>query len=43
MADQIHAIGRRKEAVCRVYLTPGSGKWEINGASSATTSRAPRS
>ena len=31
MADQIHAIGRRKEAVCRVYLTPGSGKWEING------------
>jgi small subunit ribosomal protein S9 len=31
MADQIHAVGRRKEAVCRVYLTPGSGKWEING------------
>jgi small subunit ribosomal protein S9 len=32
MADtQIHAIGRRKEAVCRVYLKPGSGKWEING------------
>lgn len=31
MADTIHAIGRRKEAVCRVYLTPGSGKWEING------------
>ncbi|HZF66949.1 MAG TPA: 30S ribosomal protein S9 [Gemmatirosa sp.] len=31
MADQIHAIGRRKEAVCRVYLTPGSGKWAING------------
>ena len=30
MADQIHAVGRRKEAVCRVYLTPGSGKWEIN-------------
>ena len=26
-----HAIGRRKEAVCRVYMTPGSGKWEING------------
>jgi small subunit ribosomal protein S9 len=23
-----HAIGRRKEAVCRVYLTPGSGKWD---------------
>ena len=32
MADAtIHAIGRRKEAVCRVYLKPGSGKWEING------------
>jgi small subunit ribosomal protein S9 len=31
MADQIHAVGRRKEAVCRVYLSPGSGKWEING------------
>ena len=26
-----HAVGRRKEAVCRVYITPGSGKWEING------------
>lgn len=26
-----HAIGRRKEAVCRVYLTPGSGKWAVNG------------
>jgi small subunit ribosomal protein S9 len=26
-----HAIGRRKEAVCRIYLTPGSGKWDING------------
>src|SRR3982750_3849626 len=24
-------IGRRKEAVCRVYLKPGSGKWDING------------
>jgi len=31
MADQLHAVGRRKEAVCRVYLKPGSGKWEING------------
>src|SRR3954468_5455611 len=33
MADlqTIHAIGRRKEAVCRVYIKPGSGKWEING------------
>ena len=26
-----HAIGRRKESVARVYLTPGSGKWNING------------
>ncbi len=26
-----HAIGRRKEAVCRIYLTPGSGKWSVNG------------
>ena len=27
----IHAIGRRKEAVCRVYVRPGSGKWDVNG------------
>ena len=27
----IHTIGRRKEAVCRVYIKPGSGKWDING------------
>lgn len=26
-----HAIGRRKTSVARVYLTPGSGKWVING------------
>ena len=32
MAEQnIHAIGRRKEAVCRVFLRPGSGKWDVNG------------
>ena len=32
MADEItHTIGRRKEAVCRVYLKPGSGKWDVNG------------
>jgi small subunit ribosomal protein S9 len=32
MADsQTHTIGRRKEAVCRVYVTPGSGKWTVNG------------
>ncbi len=26
-----HAVGRRKTGVARVYLTPGSGKWDING------------
>ena len=30
-STQIHTIGRRKEAVCRLYLQPGSGKWDING------------
>ncbi len=32
-----HAIGRRKLGIARVYLTPGSGKWNI------TISPAPRS
>lgn len=27
----VHTIGRRKEAVCRVYIKPGSGKWDVNG------------
>ncbi|MFO0228280.1 30S ribosomal protein S9 [Gemmatimonas sp.] len=31
MSEQINAVGRRKEAVCRLYLTPGTGKWEVNG------------
>ena len=32
MPDTVtHTIGRRKEAVCRVYLKPGSGKWDVNG------------
>ncbi|HTL96294.1 MAG TPA: 30S ribosomal protein S9 [Gemmatimonadaceae bacterium] len=32
MADgTIHTIGRRKESVCRVYVQPGSGKWDVNG------------
>jgi small subunit ribosomal protein S9 len=33
MADMqtIHTIGRRKEAVCRVFVKPGSGKWDVNG------------
>ena len=26
-----HAVGRRKTSVARVYLTPGSGKWDVNG------------
>jgi len=26
-----NAIGRRKTSVARVYLTPGTGKWDING------------
>jgi small subunit ribosomal protein S9 len=30
-SDTIHSIGRRKEAVCRLYLSAGSGKWDING------------
>lgn len=29
--NNIQAIGRRKEATCRVYLKPGSGKWDVNG------------
>ena len=29
--NKIHAIGRRKTAVARVYLSEGSGKVEVNG------------
>ena len=29
--NEIHTIGRRKEARCRLYLSPGTGKWEVNG------------
>lgn len=25
------AVGRRKTSVARVYLVPGTGKWDING------------
>src|SRR5207247_7315427 len=25
------SIGRRKLGIARVYLTPGSGKWSVNG------------
>ncbi|CAN5823403.1 30S ribosomal protein S9 [soil metagenome] len=28
---QFHAVGRRKTAVARVYLRPGSGRWRVNG------------
>lgn len=28
---KFHAIGRRKTSVARVYLKPGTGKWEVNG------------
>ena len=28
---KFHAIGRRKTSVARIYLKPGSGKWEVNG------------
>src|SRR5687768_3063753 len=34
MADSsttTHTVGRRKEAVCRAYIKPGSGKWDVNG------------
>ena len=29
--EQVHAIGRRKASVARVYLTQGSGKIVVNG------------
>jgi small subunit ribosomal protein S9 len=31
--EQIHAIGRRKTSVARVYLRPGTGEWVVNGRS----------
>ena len=31
MAELARATGRRKEAVCRIRLIEGSGRWEING------------
>lgn len=31
MTDMINATGRRKEAVARVFLTPGTGNIEVNG------------
>ncbi|HEY9516338.1 MAG TPA: 30S ribosomal protein S9 [Gemmatimonadaceae bacterium] len=29
--SMVHTIGRRKESVCRLYIRPGSGKWDVNG------------
>lgn len=29
--DQWHAVGRRKAAVARIYLRPGTGKITVNG------------
>src|SRR5256714_12701193 len=31
MSETTQAIGRRKEAVCRVFVKPGSGKSDVNG------------
>jgi len=31
--EQIITTGRRKTSVARVYMRPGSGRWEINGRS----------
>ena len=31
MSQTFHAIGRRKAAVCRVYLTAGTGVINVNG------------
>jgi small subunit ribosomal protein S9 len=31
VATKFHAVGRRKTSVARVYLRPGTGKWEVNG------------
>lgn len=28
---RVMAVGRRKTSVARVYLTPGTGKWDVNG------------
>ncbi len=31
--EQFHGLGRRKTSVARVWLRPGTGKFEINGRS----------
>jgi ribosomal protein S9 len=30
MADRFYATGKRKKAVARVWITPGSGKVQVN-------------
>ncbi|CAN5168160.1 30S ribosomal protein S9 [soil metagenome] len=30
-SEQLHAVGRRKTSVARVYLRPGKGDWTVNG------------
>lgn len=32
---RVHAIGRRKTSVARIYLQAGSGAWSVNGRSVA--------
>lgn len=34
--EVINALGRRKTSIARVYLTPGTGKFEVNGRESKT-------
>ncbi|MDR0788003.1 MAG: 30S ribosomal protein S9 [Gemmatimonadota bacterium] len=29
--ERVHGLGRRKTAVARVHLRPGSGSWSVNG------------
>lgn len=31
MADEIHSTGRRKNAVASLWISAGSGKWNVNG------------
>lgn len=33
MTDTIQTVGRRKSAVARVTLRPGTGRWTVNGRS----------
>ena len=36
----VQTVGRRKEAIVRVRLVPGTGKFILNGRTSRNTSRA---